>query len=705
MSFLAPIYALGLLAISLPVIFHLIRRQPKGEFSFSSLMFLSPSPPRLARRSRLDHFLLLLLRGIAIMLLAFAFARPFLRSEEPPAAGDGASTRAAVIIDTSASMRRGDLWQQAVGAVDKFMADRRPQDQVALFACDEALRPVISFENMSQIAPDERRATVQSRLKELSPTWAATHLGQALMDAVDFVENTAESSNQQLSVARRIVLVSDMQEGSRLNALADYPWPEDVELELKPVAPSQKTNAGLHYVFSDERENPAIAEREMRVRVSNDAASNRDEFQLAWLDKSHKSIGDATPVYVPAGESRIVRVPRPHPLASPNRLRLSGDNYDFDNTLYLATRSNSAVNVLYLGGDRPDDAKGLRFYLERALAEGFARAIALSVPPRDQALPLDSANATPLVVVTSQLSNGEVGQLRKYVEGGGSVVAVLRDSKGAGTLAALVGVPLLDIEEAKVKDFAMLGQIDFSHPLFAAMAGPQFNDFTPIHFWKYRRLKSDQLTGAKIVAKFENGDPAVVEWTVGKGHVLLLASGWQPSDSQLARSWKFVLLVAALLNHEDTDRLGRTFFTVNEQVPFGDDSKRGTAFTLTKPDGAESKVAADVHSFDETDEPGVYTIAGVDEERAQSFAVNLDALESKTSAVGAETLEQFGCRLVKPVVVAEVAKKRQQAQDTQIESRQKFWQWLIVAVLGILVAETWLAGRAAKTPIAEGSPA
>jgi hypothetical protein len=110
-------------------------------------------------------------------------------------------------------------------------------------------------------------------------------------------------------------------------------------------------------------------------------------------------------------------------------------------------------------------------------------------------------------------------------------------------------------------------------------------------------------------------------------------------------------------------------------------------------------------AFTATDEPGVYTISGTREAGPQSFAVNLDALESKTSAVGAETLEQFGCRLVTPSAVATIAQKRQHAQDLQFESRQKLWQWLIVALLGILVAETWLAGRAARAPIAEGSPA
>ena len=78
MSFLTPLYILGALAIAAPIVFHLIRRTPRGEVPFSSLMFLSPSPPRLTRRSRLDHWLLLLLRAAALCLLAFAFARPFL---------------------------------------------------------------------------------------------------------------------------------------------------------------------------------------------------------------------------------------------------------------------------------------------------------------------------------------------------------------------------------------------------------------------------------------------------------------------------------------------------------------------------------------------------------------------------------------------------------------------------------------------------
>ena len=61
----------------------------------------------------------------------------------------------------------------------------------------------------------------------------------------------------------------------------------------------------------------------------------------------------------------------------------------------------------------------------------------------------------------------------------------------------------------------MLGQIDFEHPIFAPFAEARFSDFTKIHFWKHRRLETDQIPGARVVARFDNGDPAFVQVPVG----------------------------------------------------------------------------------------------------------------------------------------------------------------------------------------------
>jgi hypothetical protein len=183
----------------------------------------------------------------------------------------------------------------------------------------------------------------------------------------------------------------------------------------------------------------------------------------------------------------------------------------------------------------------------------------------------------------------------------------------------------------------------------------------------------------------------------------LLTSGWHPADSQLARSWKFVLLVSALVEGSRAGRSDRAYFLVNEPVPLDERETGQGGLTITKPDDTKAMLPAEARSFDATDLPGVYMLDTSD--GVQNFAVNLDPQESRTAAVGAETLEQLGCRLVGPTAVAEKQLERQHLQDAQLESRQKIWQWLIMAALGLVVAETWLAGRATKPSPVEGVPA
>src|SRR5437016_13039177 len=77
MNFLAPLFLVGLAAVAVPVIIHLIHRERRVVVPFPSLMFLQRIPYRSVRRQKLRHLLLLALRCLALALLAAAFARPF----------------------------------------------------------------------------------------------------------------------------------------------------------------------------------------------------------------------------------------------------------------------------------------------------------------------------------------------------------------------------------------------------------------------------------------------------------------------------------------------------------------------------------------------------------------------------------------------------------------------------------------------------
>ena len=93
--------------------------------------------------------------------------------------------------------------------------------------------------------------------------------------------------------------------------------------------------------------------------------------------------------------------------------------------------------------------------------------------------------------------------------------------------------------------------IPFTPELFAPLANPRYNDFTRIHFWSHRPVKlksSEGNSSTHVIARFDNGDPWLIESPLGKGRVIALTSGWRPDDSQLATSSKFVPLVGNLLD-------------------------------------------------------------------------------------------------------------------------------------------------------------
>src|SRR3954464_3744538 len=104
MSFLTPLFLLGLAGLAVPVFVHLIQRERKRVVQFPSLMFLQRIPYQSVRRRRLRDVLLLLMRLAALALIFLAFARPFFRRAALSAAAQNGAREAVILVDTSYSM-------------------------------------------------------------------------------------------------------------------------------------------------------------------------------------------------------------------------------------------------------------------------------------------------------------------------------------------------------------------------------------------------------------------------------------------------------------------------------------------------------------------------------------------------------------------------------------------------------------------------
>lgn len=667
MNFLFPLYLLGAAAIAVPIVLHLRRRPPKDHVPFGSLMFLEKTPERLTRRTRIERWWLLALRCLALIALAFMFSRPLF----PALSGDEAvagTGRTVVLLDRSASMQREDLWDRALAAAEAAIEDRDLDHEAGAALFDETLTIIGDFPAWRDLSPsaqtaDFRRA-VAAETTGPAPGWKRTDLGATLIAATDWL---SDSSGNEEAARHEIVIISDFAEGLETAALNEIAWPENVAVRCIPIAAEEESNLTLGLAARA----PDTAAREAethRIRVSRSGIGNTDRFSLEWEGFPATRIES----YLAAGASRVIESP-PFPAgASTAVLLLSGDAHDFDNRVHVAARQPRPLPILYLSAEEGGESAGTPlFYLRRAIQETSALAPSLRTAPVDQPLDPEGAEA---IFVQGDWPVERSRELRSFAESGGLVIALTSEDTSIGSFGTLFDASGWTWKEADSSDYAMLAGLDFDHPVLAPFARAQIRDFTKIRFWKHRVLTIPDSANADpvAIAGFDTGSPALIESVAGDGRLYAFLSGWEPDESQLALSSKFVPILYSIFENSGYQARSAPTSFVGEarfEEPGGQ---------LVVPEA-----------------PGFYEVRRSAGETV-TRAVNVHPSEGKTVALDADTfLSEFGVVLASDQTSEEPSDDASRlARDREETERdQKLWKWLVLAVLIFLIAETWLAGR------------
>src|SRR5437868_377178 len=109
MSFLSPLFLIGAVAAAVPIVLHLLKREPEPRVKFSAVKLLKKAPVEDTEKHRLRELLLLALRVATLVLLALAFARPFFTSAE----AGGRAGVTVIALDTSYSMSAPGRFERA----------------------------------------------------------------------------------------------------------------------------------------------------------------------------------------------------------------------------------------------------------------------------------------------------------------------------------------------------------------------------------------------------------------------------------------------------------------------------------------------------------------------------------------------------------------------------------------------------------------
>jgi len=104
MTFLSPSILWGMLAITIPIIIHLISLRHTRDTEFSTLRFIKSLKHETIRHLRIKQWLLVLLRTIAILCLILMFSRPLMTGTLTSKLAGDIESRAVIVVDNSASM-------------------------------------------------------------------------------------------------------------------------------------------------------------------------------------------------------------------------------------------------------------------------------------------------------------------------------------------------------------------------------------------------------------------------------------------------------------------------------------------------------------------------------------------------------------------------------------------------------------------------
>lgn len=709
---LAPVFAIagGVLA-SVPLILHLFRRTPAVRMPFSIVRFLTPSLPTTTRRSRLEHWPLMLLRILAVLLIALAFARPFQRVSIDRQEAASSADRIAILIDASASMRRDGLRDAVTSELKQVASTFDDQDIVSIATFSETMRYLVTADEWKQTEPAGRAALIDRAITSYEPDWLTTRTAAAMLEAADDVssETTAIGPDGK----RRVVLVTDFQEGSELDELRSGSWPDSVELELKPVKPSNPGNAGLSLV-EDERTG------RIRVRVTNSGDASLTKYSVQPFDANGAPTGAPVIVDVAGGQRRTVTIPDPkdgEPVFA--GVELTGEPHAFDNVVDLPLDERRTVRVGHVGSSDVNNPEDMRYYLQRVIDGNEAEPIDIvDLIGADNVVvpPPDDVN---LVFVTQPIPEGLRSPLQAFVDRGGLIAIAVSSVEMAESAKDLLpsGATLT---EASVGDYTMLGQIDFSSSLMQPFADARFSDFSSIKFWKMRALDVDtKQPNIRVIAKFDSGKPAIVELTrASGGRVYILTSGWHPTDSQWALSTRFPPMVQRLIRLANPAKSGHQLLETGKRIdPVAIIGAKD--WTLTVPDGSvrtpASIVAAAPPAVVETssdaekdaekrlkeplkvllDVPGRWTLTGETAEGPKSISllVTVAASESRTEPLPVGQLQALGMSadVVKTKIETNKAEddpaRLAQMDAIELETQQKYWRWFLLGGLACLALE------------------
>ncbi|MEK6674699.1 MAG: BatA domain-containing protein [Planctomycetota bacterium] len=649
-QFVSPaLFYVGAGAVAAPILIHLLARRRFKRIRWAAIEFLIQAERRNRRRLRMEEWILLALRCLAVLLVALLIARPFLTPTQL-AAGFGRQHRVdrVFVLDDSLSMGYQSAGIGRTSIASAKLAVRRlldsirqesPDDTVSLMRMSHIREPVLAGGYLDDRQTEELLMLVEA----IEPT-------QRTIDVGEVVEGLAEVFRRAPDLTGAVVyFISDFQRHNWVLPSSQGSSDSESSGVFAPLVSWAGEDRGLRVVMVNVGDPSAsnLAVSEVGVSTGAFVAGTTARLRANVSNYSEQSIGEL------ALRVAVENVPKPVPpirdlparqstnteleveFARPGpqtiRVELPQDSLPADNVRYLAADVASAIRIVLVNGEpSPDSYNDEVTFLKTALRPAGTMFSGNEPIVVDEA-ELERTDLTTFSVVVLanvyRLSDPVVEALERFVRNGGGLVVFLGDQVDPDLYSGLLsrgGKGLLPLKLGGVvrpANPAKLVVTDATHPALRGLSRegdplglsqvpffqfaacepvsepkPEMNDVQPTEVGQPAGKTNEAAASSlRIIAQFQADReyPAIVERSFGLGRVVVITTTADKEWHLWPDHPTFVPVMIELMHHvakrSENERelwIGRRL-----EIPFDPNMYDSTALLRTPGYPAEAEVS------------------------------------------------------------------------------------------------------------------
>jgi hypothetical protein len=687
MSFLNAALFAGFAAVALPILIHLFSRRRYPLVDFSSLRFLKILQRQQMRKLQIRQWILLLLRTLAVGLIAFAFVRPALNLQSGAGFLTAGRIGAAIVIDGSGSMlvrdADGSAFQKAKKAARELISTLTPGDRLIVILAQDQPKVLIEGAVKSD-------SLFLKPLTEASAWAGAANLKSSTEKALEFLSSGNDFRSE-------VYLLSDF-----TAPVALPPVPEKVQLFFVPLLQRPRDNIAVRNVKIVSEILEPGQPVDLELTLTNPGNRDREDVYYSLYLEGNR-VGEGVVTLAAGGE-----VKRTHSVQPEGEGLLEGlvqieamDALTLDNRWYFCFFIPDRVNVLLIGAPAAD--RELRLALEASRLKGGPIQFQESLPQRWDTRPLGQFDVV-IFNDPARFTAAQTQRLSHFVQNGGGVLIFPGDMTDPAavnrSLFGRLGTVKWGEKIGRPGDnssFRTWKPINLESPLFKGMFRPGSEPSLPRFYQSITLVGS----GAETLIAFSDGNPFLSGRPLGKGRIVICASSPKPTWSDWSRKGIFVPLLHRLMLYlAGNSRPACAQLTVGEDLSITPETTEGAAAELAFPDGQIVKLPIEVAGHKAVFQqknlplPGVYRLTvGT---RHYLRAVNPPAQESLSLPYPLKDAFpawfEAGAEICPPEDVVPFI--------TRARFGRELWKIALLAGLAVLIIES-LVGRAGKRSDAE----